>query len=106
MQMETVGYAKDNINDLWMDPHDYNKELREAVLLLHRKGMKVFIYNAQLCVLPEDIRRFAVQSISDWKDVYISECEGCTLKGKCAGFFASDINHHSSHIHRILKLQA
>lgn len=103
MQMETVGYARDNINDLWIDPHDYTKELREAVLLLHRKGMKVFIYNAQLCVLPEDIRRFAVQSISDWKDVYISECEGCTLKAQCAGFFASDINHHSSHIHRIQK---
>ena len=64
MQMETAGLAKDNIDDLWIDPYDYNKELREAVILLANRGMNPFIYNSQLCVLPEDIRCFAVQSIS------------------------------------------
>ena len=101
MQMETTGLAKENFDDLWIDPYDYNDELREAVLLLADRGMKPYIYNAQLCVLPEDIRCYAQQSISDWKDIYISECEGCVLKGQCAGFFESNRQAHSSHIVKI-----
>ena len=102
MQMETIGLAKENIDDLWIDPYDYNEPLREAILLLANRGMNPYIYNAQLCVLPEDIRCFAIQSISDWKDIYLSECDGCSLKGQCAGFFASNKNHHSLHINKII----
>lgn len=101
MQMETTGLAKENFDELWIDPYDYNRELREAVLLLADRGMKPYIYNAQLCVLPEDIRRYAQQSISDWKDIYIPECEGCVLRGQCGGFFESNRNAHSSHIKKV-----
>lgn len=101
MQMETIGLAKQNFDELWIDPYDYNEQLREAVLLLADRGMKPYIYNAQLCILPEDIRCFAQQSISEWKDIYLPECEGCTLKGKCAGFFESNRQAHSSHIQKI-----
>lgn len=54
MQMETTGLAKENFEELWIDPYDYNRELREAVLLLADRGMKPYIYNAQLCVLPDE----------------------------------------------------
>ena len=101
MQMETTGLAKENFDQLWIDPYDYITELREAVLLLVDRGMKSYIYNAQLCVLPEDIRCYAQQSISDWKDIYISECEGCVLRGQCAGFFESNREAHSSHIKKV-----
>jgi His-Xaa-Ser system radical SAM maturase HxsC len=101
MQMETIGLAKENIDELWIDPYDYNEQLREAVLLLADRGMKPYIYNAQLCVLPEDIRRYAQQSISAWKDIYLPECEGCTLRGQCAGFFASNREMHSKYIKKI-----
>lgn len=101
MQMETTGLAKENFDELWIDPYDYNRELREAVLLLADRGMKPYIYNAQLCVLPEDIRCYAQQSISDWKDIYIPECDGCVLKGQCAGFFESNRQAHSTHIKKI-----
>ncbi len=99
MQMETIGLAKEHLEQLWIDPYDYQKELREAVLLLRDRGIPSFIYNSQLCVLPEDIREYAVQSISDWKDIYIDECKQCALKGCCAGFFESNREHHSAHIH-------
>lgn len=101
MQMETTGLAKENLEELWIDPHDYNDELREAVLLLADRGMTPYIYNAQLCVLPDDIRCYAQQSISDWKDIYLLECEGCLLKGKCGGFFASNKEAHSKYIKKV-----
>ena len=98
MQMETTGLAKANIEDLWIDPYDYNNELREAVFLLADRGMNPYIYNAQLCVLPEDMRCYAKQSISDWKDIYLPECDGCSLRGQCAGFFASNKEYYSRKI--------
>ena len=98
MQMETIGLAEKNLEQLWIDPYDYQGELREAVLLLRDRGIPSYVYNAQMCVLPDDIRDFAVQSISDWKDIYIDECEDCKLKGMCAGFFEANREHHSSHI--------
>lgn len=101
MQMETTGLAKENLDKLWIGPYDYNMELREAVLLLADRGIKPYIYNAQLCVLPDDIRYYAQQSISDWKDIYISECDGCMLRGQCAGFFESNRNIHSAHIKKV-----
>jgi peptide methionine sulfoxide reductase MsrA len=60
--------------------------------------MKVSIYNSQLCILPESIRDYAKQSISDWKNIYLPECEDCKLKKECAGFFASAENKHSQYI--------
>ncbi len=99
MQMETTGFAVKNLKDLWIDPYDYNNELREAVLLLNDRGIDTYVYNAQLCVLPEEIRPFAKNSISEWKDVYIDKCNGCSLKGECGGFFSTNHENISSHIH-------
>lgn len=105
MQMEPIGLAKDNFDELWIDPYDYNPELREAILLLSDRGIRAYIYNAQLCVLPEDIRPYAKQSISDWKDIYLPECVDCLLKGQCAGFFESSKEVHSRHIAKIEDVQ-
>ena len=35
--------------------------------------------------MQECIRPFAVQSISDWKNAYVEECEGCSVRRDCAG---------------------
>lgn len=98
MEMETIGMAERNIKDLWIDPYDYNEELKEAVLLLNDRGMHPLIYNGQLCTMDDAIKPFAVQSISDWKDIYLSECQNCVLRGRCAGFFESNRKYHSEHI--------
>ena len=90
MQMETIGYAEDNIASLWIDPADYNEELSEAIDILDIRGLNPYIYNAQLCVLPQNLRKYAVQSISDWKDIYLDKCEDCSLKGQCGGFFSAN----------------
>lgn len=98
MQMENAGLVQDNFERLWIDPFDYNDQLKDAVLLLQQRGLRPVIYNAQLCILPVELRPFAVQSISDWKDIYITECDGCSLRGSCAGFFLSNKKQHSLHI--------
>lgn len=98
MQMETTGNANTNLNELWIDPYDYNEELKQAVLLLANRGIRTFIFNAQLCVLPPEMREFAIASISDWKDAYLPECDGCKLRERCGGLFASNQEHHSAHI--------
>lgn len=100
MQMETIGLAEDNIQKLWIDPYDYNKELEEAIMLLSSHGINAFIYNAQLCVLPETLHEFSVKSISEWKDVYLEECTGCKLQSECGGFFESNKRFHSIHIQK------
>lgn len=101
MQMETTGLAEKNLKELWIDPYDYNHELREAVLLLNDRGIITYIYNAQLCVLPPELRPFAKQSISEWKDIYLPICDGCSLKRECAGIFSTNNGNVSTHIHRI-----
>lgn len=101
IQMETIGMAENNIEELWIDPHDYNTELRESILLLADRGLNPVIYNAQLCVLPKDIQHYAQRSISDWKEIYLPECDGCSLRGKCAGFFESNKLYHSKYIKKI-----
>ncbi len=101
MQMETIGMAEKNIEELWIDPYDYNEQLLEAVNILRSRGLHVSVYNAQLCVLPQSIHDVSVQSISSWKDIYLTECEGCILIEKCGGFFASNEKYHSKQIHKI-----
>lgn len=98
MQMETIGYAQDNIKQLWIDPYDYKDELSNAVNFLRERKINVLIFNAQLCVLNPDVRDIAVQSISDWKNIDLQDCVQCTKRSQCAGFFASNAEYHSSHI--------
>lgn len=89
MGLELTGFAKANLAMLWCDPLDYQLQLVEAIDTLHRAGLPTSIYNHALCVLPEALHVFARKSISDWKNMYVAECDGCTRKDDCGGFFAS-----------------
>lgn len=89
MGLEPMGYAKTNRDQLWIDPADYSDALASAVFHLHHRGLPTSIYNLSHCVLPESLWPFARQSISDWKNAYVPECEGCEVRSACAGFFQS-----------------
>ena len=89
MGLEPMGYAKTNRDRLWIDPVDYVEPLADALFHLEHRGLPVSIYNLPLCILPEDLRPFARQSISDWKNNFAPECAPCPLKSACSGFFAS-----------------
>lgn len=101
MGLEYQGYTPFNINKLWIDPHEYMDELKDAVLFLAGSGMKVMIYNLQLCLLPEELWIFTRKSISDWKNIYLDICNNCSQKRNCAGLFASSIIKHSDFLKAI-----
>jgi His-Xaa-Ser system radical SAM maturase HxsC len=98
MGLEMFGFTNLNIPTVWIDPHDYAKELEAATKTLAMRGMNVSIYNHQLCTLPRSLWPFARKSISDWKNVYMEECESCGVRQFCGGFFQSARKRHSAHI--------
>ncbi|GLS99870.1 His-Xaa-Ser system radical SAM maturase HxsC [Sphingobium jiangsuense] len=98
MGLEMMGFTRANLDALWIDPDDYRSELTEAIGILDRARMRVSLYNAQLCLTDQRIWRFAKRSISDWKQEYMPECEGCIMKGDCGGFFASAKHRYSDRI--------
>ncbi|WP_226019225.1 His-Xaa-Ser system radical SAM maturase HxsC [Novosphingobium sp. FKTRR1] len=89
MGLEPTGFARANLEAIWADPVDYANELSAAVRILAGAGIRTSVYNSQLCVMPTEVRPYARRSISDWKQTYLPECENCTSKQECAGFFAS-----------------
>lgn len=104
MGLELTGFARANLDQIWIDPADYQVDLAEAVGILDRAGFRTSIYNSQMCVLDPSIRRFARRSISDWKQEYMSECSSCTAKTECGGFFASAKLRYSRAISPIIGL--
>ncbi len=101
MGYEPIGFGRTNLNELWIDPVKYQAELVAAVRILDDHGLRVSIYNHQLCVLPESLWAFAVPSISDWKNIYLPVCASCEVRERCGGFFHSAVKTHSNHIHPI-----
>jgi len=99
MGLEYTGYTPRNIQELWIDPFDYQDNLEQAVEFLAIRNMTVSIYNHQLCVLKPSLWSYARKSISDWKTLYLETCERCTERPNCGGFFQWAIKKHSDHIH-------
>src|SRR5208282_3769811 len=101
MGLENIGYAPRNMSELWIDPHDYQDQLESAVETLSTRMMNVSIYNHQLCVLRESLWKFARKSISDWKNIYLDECQTCGVREQCGGFFQWATKLHSEYIHPV-----
>ncbi len=101
MGLEMTGFAKANIDQLWIDPVDYRNQLYLAASLVDDLGLRTSIYNHQLCTVDSRIIPLATQSISDWKNEYVEECDGCTVKATCGGFFSTGRVRRSEHIRAI-----
>lgn len=89
MGMENTGFAVANNAKLWIDPLDFREQLKASVDVLSTAGVNVSVYNLQLCVIDPSTRPFAQQSISDWKNTYVEECNSCSARSDCAGFFST-----------------
>jgi hypothetical protein len=94
-----MGFAVPNLADLWIDPVEYGRELVASVNFLAQHGMRVSIYNHQLCVVPREAWGYCRRSISDWKNDYLPACDVCAVRNHCGGFFSSSLRRgYSSHI--------
>jgi len=89
MGLENTGFAIANDAVLWMDPMDYGDGLAKAVDHLSAAGVNVSVYNLPKCVLPRSVWPHALQSISDWKNGFVEECNRCDEKNTCSGFFTT-----------------
>lgn len=96
MGLEMMGFTRANLDSLWIDPFDYKDTLSEAVNILSSYGLTTSVYNHQLCIVNEDILPFYRRSISDWKNEFAPECEGCNKTSSCGGFFSSSLQHRYS----------
>jgi His-Xaa-Ser system radical SAM maturase HxsC len=102
MGLENTGFALANGEMLWIDPIDYQTGLATAVEALSTAGVGVSVYNLPRCLLAKSIWPFAVQSISDWKNGYVEECDRCIERQNCSGFFTSGRPRHSRSVQPIL----
>jgi hypothetical protein len=89
MALEVTGFARANLESIWIDPIDYCDELTKAALWLEASGMRVSLYNHQLCTIDPRVWHLARKSISDWKNEYLPTCSDCTVKQRCGGLFAT-----------------
>ena len=98
MGLELTGFTRHNLEELWIDPIDYQPQLVQAVDILVRYKLNVSISNHQLCVLDKRLWPYNLKNISDWKNIYMPICDPCDMKDNCGGFFASAHIRHSEHI--------
>ncbi len=102
MGLENTGYAIANAETLWIDPLDYSAQLSEAIDVLTAARVPVSIYNLPKCVLPRHCWRYAAMSISDWKNAFLPQCEQCSERHNCSGFFSTGRPRYSRGVIPIL----
>ena len=99
MGLEIIGFTRANLDKLWIDPYEYKDQLSKSVGILKASGMNVSIYNHQRCLVNDDVLDVYRKSISDWKNEYVPECNGCMKQDECGGFFTSSAMYkYSNHL--------
>ncbi|WP_284450632.1 His-Xaa-Ser system radical SAM maturase HxsC [Methylophaga thalassica] len=87
MGCEPIGFALSNTQECNVDISEFNTSLSNTLSRLAHAELNPILMNIPHCQLPREIHKYAVQSISDWKQVYEKECEECELIDRCCGVF-------------------
>ena len=102
--MEMMGNAAINKADIWIDYECIFPKIRNAIDLLVASGIDVKLYNFPLCVVAEGYWTIAAKSISEYKIQYPCECDKCTVKEICGGFFGSTLHLMKPTVYPIYKM--
>lgn len=89
MGIEPMGMCRQRWSDFWVDPEDCVAILLQAYQVARRYGLRMVLYNFQLCCLPSALHPIAYATISEWKRVFMAPCRMCSSRSQCGGFFAS-----------------
>lgn len=87
--MEMMGNAAINREILWVEYFEVFQKAKTAIDLLARSGIDVQLYNFPLCAVDRGYWHIAAKSITDYKVRFMDECEECSVKEICGGFFYS-----------------
>jgi len=87
MGLEPIGFAKASKDLVFVDYVDHIQPLTNALKISSLKDFKTSIYNIPICLIPMEFQKFCTNSISDWKQKYVSECQKCIKIDECPGFF-------------------
>lgn len=96
MGLEAMGFGKSNFQSLWIAPELLIPKVDEAIAILRQARIRTMVYNLPLCILGKQSQNHAVRSISDWKNEYLPECDSCTKRTECCGFFFSTKQHYAN----------
>lgn len=88
MGCEPIGFALANPQECRLDLKDWSNQLLGGVRALDRGRVPVILMNLPLCSMDPLLWPLAHKSISDWKNVYAAECDGCAVRESCCGLFA------------------
>lgn len=89
MGMEVLGNAWKNREQVWIEFDEVKDSLQQAVEQCFACGIIPSLYNYPLCLFDRKYWYCYRNSISDYKIRYFEECEKCTERSRCGGFFAS-----------------
>jgi len=87
MQLENTGYATQHWEEIFFDNSVDFITLGKSLDYMKSVNIKTALYNFPLCTIPKDHRKYALSTISDWKNKYLEDCANCSKKGSCGGFF-------------------
>lgn len=98
MGQEMIANARINMDRVWVEPSEYGGVLVDAVELLDDSRINVSIYNIPLCMLPENLWKYASRSISEWKVVHAEKCSECSVRSECCGIFFSNLKYVEKYV--------
>ena len=87
MQLENMGYARMNWDHIFFDNSLDSSPIQRAISVAVGRDINVALYNFPLCTIPDQCRKYAYASISDWKKKYLDCCAVCVEKRQCCGVF-------------------
>jgi len=90
--LETLGNCAKNFKSVYIEQADASKYIKPAVEILANAGIDVSLYNYVLCAVDRGLWTLCKKSISPYKVRFPDECETCTLKNCCGGFFGSTLS--------------
>ena len=87
MAMEIRGNCAKNFQKIYVDYYSTFIYMKYAIQLLINAGIDVAIYNFPLCAIDKGFWSICKKSISPSKIVYDDNCNICSMKQNCGGFF-------------------
>lgn len=87
MDLENAGFARKRFDELRFDVLKDFRDVAVALDVATIFDISARLFNFPLCFIPHAYRRFAVASISDWKQRFADACDVCSAKPDCSGFF-------------------